>query len=40
MEDSVCRNLEEVADTERDAGEHFVTAFVLEIPDDGRLAEL
>ncbi|MFB7166794.1 PP2C family protein-serine/threonine phosphatase [Streptomyces sp. NPDC056242] len=35
MEDSVSRNLEEVAATERDAGEHFVTALVLDIPDGG-----
>lgn len=40
MEDSVSRNLEEVAATERDAGEHFVTALVLDIPDDGPHAEM
>ncbi|MFI6727605.1 serine/threonine-protein phosphatase [Streptomyces sp. R-74717] len=34
LEDSVSRNLEDVADTERDAGEHFITCLVLEIPDD------
>jgi serine phosphatase RsbU (regulator of sigma subunit) len=33
LEDSVCRNLEEVADTEHDKGEHFVTALVIDIPD-------
>ncbi|MEE1807127.1 PP2C family protein-serine/threonine phosphatase [Streptomyces sp. BE133] len=32
--DSVSRNLEDVADTEHDAGEHFITCLVLEIPDD------
>jgi serine phosphatase RsbU (regulator of sigma subunit) len=40
MDDSVARNLEEVADTEHDAGEHFVTALVLDIPDDGPRAEM
>lgn len=40
MDDSVARNLEEVADTEHDAGEHFVTALVLDIPDDGPHAEM
>ncbi|MFB7992728.1 PP2C family protein-serine/threonine phosphatase [Streptomyces sp. NPDC056002] len=40
MDDSVARNLEEVADTEHDAGEHFVTALVLDIPDDGTHAEM
>ncbi|WP_223281257.1 PP2C family protein-serine/threonine phosphatase [Streptomyces antnestii] len=40
MEDSVCRNLEEVADTALDAGEHFVTALVLDIPDEGHQAEM
>lgn len=32
--DSVSRNVEDVADTEHDAGEHFITCLVLEIPDD------
>ncbi|MFD4859516.1 PP2C family protein-serine/threonine phosphatase [Streptomyces atratus] len=32
--DSVSRNLEDVADTEHDPGEHFITCLVLEIPDD------
>ncbi|MGW6155049.1 PP2C family protein-serine/threonine phosphatase [Streptomyces sp. NPDC055144] len=40
MDDSVARNLEEVADTEHDAGEHFVTALVLDIPDDGPHAQM
>ncbi|WP_326714648.1 serine/threonine-protein phosphatase [Streptomyces sp. NBC_01474] len=40
MDDSVARNLEEVADTEHDAGEHFVTALVLDIPDEGNHAEM
>ncbi|TXS79629.1 serine/threonine-protein phosphatase [Streptomyces sp. sk2.1] len=34
LEDSVSRNLEDVADTERDPGEHFITCLVLEIPDN------
>lgn len=34
LEDSVSRNLEDVADTEHDPGEHFITCLVLEIPDD------
>ncbi|MFF3786957.1 PP2C family protein-serine/threonine phosphatase [Streptomyces sp. NPDC001933] len=34
LEDSVSRNLEDVADTEHDLGEHFITCLVLEIPDD------
>ncbi|WP_240653652.1 SpoIIE family protein phosphatase [Streptomyces sp. AcE210] len=34
------RGWEEVADTEHDAGEHFVTALVLDIPDDGAHAEM
>ncbi|MFJ1545787.1 PP2C family protein-serine/threonine phosphatase [Streptomyces sp. NPDC088246] len=38
LEDSVSRNLEDVADTEHDAGEHFITCLVLEIPDDGLAA--
>ncbi|MFF1688140.1 MULTISPECIES: PP2C family protein-serine/threonine phosphatase [unclassified Streptomyces] len=40
MDDSIARNLEEVADTEHDAGEHFVTALVLDIPDERPLAEM
>jgi serine phosphatase RsbU (regulator of sigma subunit) len=40
LEDSVCRNLEEVADTEHDPGEHFITALVVEIPDEGPRAEM
>ncbi|MFF3409260.1 PP2C family protein-serine/threonine phosphatase [Streptomyces sp. NPDC002742] len=35
LEVSVCRDLDEVADTEHDPGEHFITALVLDIPDDG-----
>lgn len=35
LEVSVCRDLEDVADTEHDPGEHFVTALVLDIPDEG-----
>ncbi|MEU5420507.1 PP2C family protein-serine/threonine phosphatase [Streptomyces sp. NPDC001407] len=40
LEESVCRDLEEVADTAHDPGEHFVTALVLDIPDDGTQAEM
>ncbi|MFE2301711.1 PP2C family protein-serine/threonine phosphatase [Streptomyces sp. NPDC059445] len=40
LEVSVCRDLDEVADTEHDPGEHFVTALVLDIPDDGRQVEM
>ncbi|MFD3559751.1 PP2C family protein-serine/threonine phosphatase [Streptomyces sp. NPDC058686] len=40
MDDSIARNLEEVADTEHDAGEHFVTALVLDIPDERPHAEM
>ena len=35
LEVSVCRDLEDVADTEHDPGEHFVTALVIDIPDEG-----
>lgn len=35
LEVSVCRDLEDVADTEHDPGEHFITALVLDIPDEG-----
>ncbi|MGW1090451.1 PP2C family protein-serine/threonine phosphatase, partial [Streptomyces sp. NPDC002596] len=38
--ESVSRNLEDVADTEHDAGEHFITCLVLEIPDDLSAAEM
>lgn len=34
LQDSVDRDLEEVADTEHDLGEHFITALVLDIADD------
>ncbi|MFF2364408.1 PP2C family protein-serine/threonine phosphatase [Streptomyces sp. NPDC058122] len=40
LEVSVCRDLDEVADTEHDPGEHFVTALVLDIPDDGTQVEM
>ncbi|MER6102195.1 PP2C family protein-serine/threonine phosphatase [Streptomyces sp. NPDC001832] len=36
--DSVSRNVEDVTDTEHDAGEHFITCLVLEIPDDAQSA--
>jgi serine phosphatase RsbU (regulator of sigma subunit) len=40
LEVSVCRDLDEVADTEHDPGEHFITALVLDIPDDGARAQM
>jgi serine phosphatase RsbU (regulator of sigma subunit) len=40
LEVSVCRDLGEVADTEDDPGEHFVTALVLDIPDHDPQAEM
>ncbi|MEU8717943.1 PP2C family protein-serine/threonine phosphatase [Streptomyces sp. NPDC048663] len=40
VEDSVCRNLEEVADTAHDPGEHFITAVFLDIPDSGTHVEM
>lgn len=40
LEESVCRDLEEVADTEHDPGEHFITALVLDIPDHDQQAEM
>jgi serine phosphatase RsbU (regulator of sigma subunit) len=40
LEESVCRSLEDVADTEHDKGEHFVTALILDIPDHGPQAEM
>ncbi|MFE2537962.1 PP2C family protein-serine/threonine phosphatase [Streptomyces sp. NPDC059371] len=40
LEVSVCRDLDEVADTEHDPGEHFVTALVLDIADDGTQVEM
>ncbi|MEV6949578.1 PP2C family protein-serine/threonine phosphatase [Streptomyces sp. NPDC051172] len=40
VEDSVCRNLEEVADTTHDAGEHFITAIMIDIHDQGPQAEM
>ncbi|WP_316745579.1 PP2C family protein-serine/threonine phosphatase [Streptomyces sp. MK7] len=40
VEESVCRNLEEVADTAHDAGEHFITAVMIDIPDQGPQAEM
>jgi hypothetical protein len=40
LEVSVCRDLDEVADTEHDPGEHFITALVLDIPDDGAQVEM
>jgi serine phosphatase RsbU (regulator of sigma subunit) len=37
---SVCRDLEEAADTKDDPGEHFITALVLDIPDHTGQAEM
>lgn len=35
LEESVARDLEDVADTQADPGEHFVTALLLDLPDHG-----
>ncbi|HEU5027435.1 MAG TPA: PP2C family protein-serine/threonine phosphatase [Spirillospora sp.] len=40
LQDSVDRDLEEVADTEHDLGEHFITALVLDVADDHPEAEM
>ncbi|GHD86988.1 PP2C family protein-serine/threonine phosphatase [Streptomyces naganishii] len=40
LEVSVCRNLREMADTEHDLGEHFITALLLDIPDEGSQVEM
>lgn len=40
LDDSVNRNVEDVADTKHDPGEHFTTCLVLEIPDEGSGAEM
>ncbi|MDX3852684.1 PP2C family protein-serine/threonine phosphatase [Streptomyces sp. AK02-01A] len=40
LEDSVSRSVDEVANTEHDPGEHFVTALVLDIPDHDSRAEM
>ncbi|MEV6530745.1 MULTISPECIES: PP2C family protein-serine/threonine phosphatase [Streptomyces] len=40
LEASVCRDLDEVADTEHDPGEHFITALVLDIPDHGTQVDM
>ncbi|MFG3207990.1 PP2C family protein-serine/threonine phosphatase [Streptomyces sp. NPDC048192] len=40
VEESVCRNLDEVADTAHDVGEHFITAVVIDIQDQGPQAEM
>jgi len=39
LEESVGRDLEDVADVESDIGEHFITALMLEIPDHDGTAE-
>ncbi|MBY8880671.1 serine/threonine-protein phosphatase [Streptomyces sp. PLK6-54] len=40
LEESVCRNVEDVADTTLDPGEHFVTAITLNIHDQGSQTEM
>ncbi|MFB7337398.1 PP2C family protein-serine/threonine phosphatase [Streptomyces adustus] len=40
VEDSVHRNLAEVVDTEQELGEHFITALLLDIPDDTAQAKI
>ncbi|MES4889469.1 PP2C family protein-serine/threonine phosphatase [Streptomyces sp. NPDC096012] len=40
VEESVCRNLEEVADTAHDPGEHFITAVMIDIHDQGPQADM
>ncbi|WP_327290615.1 PP2C family protein-serine/threonine phosphatase [Streptomyces sp. NBC_01198] len=40
MEESVSRDIEDVADVEVDLGEHFITALMLEIPDDDHSADV
>ncbi|MFJ7945126.1 PP2C family protein-serine/threonine phosphatase [Streptomyces sp. NPDC096354] len=40
LEESFCRNLEDVADTRHDPGEHFITSLVLDIPDHGSQAQM
>ncbi|MGY5060894.1 PP2C family protein-serine/threonine phosphatase [Streptomyces sp. 900105755] len=40
LEVSVCRSLEDVADTDHDPGEHFITALLLDVPDHGTQVEM
>lgn len=40
LEVSVCRSLEDAAATENDPGEHFITALLLDIPDQGTQVEM
>ncbi|MGW5328317.1 PP2C family protein-serine/threonine phosphatase [Streptomyces sp. NPDC004014] len=40
LEASVCRYLAESAETEQDADEHFITALLLDIPDEGSQVEM
>ncbi len=40
LEESFCLNVEDVADTQYDPGEHFITALVLDIPDHGSQAQM
>ncbi|MGW1705423.1 PP2C family protein-serine/threonine phosphatase [Streptomyces sp. NPDC002206] len=40
LEESFCRNLEDVADTKHDPGEHFITALVLDILDQDPQAQM
>ncbi|WTF81149.1 serine/threonine-protein phosphatase [Streptomyces sp. NBC_01594] len=40
LEESFCLNVEDVADTRHDPGEHFITALVLDIPDRDSQAQM
>ncbi|BBB00149.1 putative integral membrane protein [Actinacidiphila reveromycinica] len=40
LEERVTRDMEEVAESRQDPGEHFTTALVLELPDDGGPARM
>ncbi|MFF0286593.1 PP2C family protein-serine/threonine phosphatase [Streptomyces sp. NPDC005262] len=40
LEESFCRNLEDVADTKHDPGEHFITSLILDISDHGSQAQM
>ncbi|WP_406323700.1 PP2C family protein-serine/threonine phosphatase [Streptomyces sp. NBC_01637] len=40
LEESFCLNVEDVADTRHDPGEHFITALVLDIPDHDSQAQM
>jgi hypothetical protein len=40
LEDSVCRSMDDAADTRHDPGEHFITAIVLDVPDHDHQAQM